>query len=186
MLCPTCQTVALTTLERCPSCGQELRRVVPEGALTSVAAVVPPCPGDNHSTATVPSAAAESPIVGTFAGLRERPELALIVAEPVARRLPLLARVPELPALAWRQPVVRAVVKTGAGALVLSLAVRAARQALAGRGRAGVSPPHDALPRLLAELLPPEEPARRHTSVRRAPAAEVTEVLLYARRVARR
>ncbi len=83
--------------------------------------------------------------------------------------------------LAWQQPAVRSAVKTGAGAILLSLAMRAARQwLLEPRHRRTVT---NALEPALGELLRPAEGERRRWSQR---GVEVTETFIYVRRTVRR
>jgi len=185
MRCPTCQAVVLETRERCPVCGEALRPIAPADAIATPEAMMTSCASGDNGATTPPPYASGRPAVGAFGGGPEGLKVTLILAEPEARRPPVLARLPELPALAWRHPVVRAVVKSGAGALALSLAVRAAQRMLAGSGRVA-APLTGRAPRRLAETLRAVEPAPAHGGVRRGPAIEVTEVFIYARRVLHR
>jgi hypothetical protein len=104
---------------------------------------------------------------------------ALAVAEPSGPfALPVPMRLAELTLVAWRQPAVRAAVKTGASALALSLALRAARHILTHPGaRRAVT--RSALPSLSGLLQPESSDGREH-------GAMVIETYVYMRRVIRR
>ncbi|HEX8033265.1 MAG TPA: hypothetical protein VF510_05435, partial [Ktedonobacterales bacterium] len=97
------------------------------------------------------------------------------------KQISLLTRIPELSLLAWQQPAVRSAVKTGAGAIMLSLAMRAARQwLLEPRNRRAVT---DSLGSALGELLRPAEGEQRP---RQGHGVEVSETFIYVRRTFRR
>jgi hypothetical protein len=108
---------------------------------------------------------------------------ALVVAGPEPAPAPLIKRLPELTALAWRQPIVRAAVKTGAGAITLSLALSLARRALVRSAARAASP---TLPSLLMETLGQRERPRARRP-RRGDERDIMieEVYIYARRVTR-
>jgi hypothetical protein len=102
-----------------------------------------------------------------------------------------------LPALAWRQPAVRAAVRTGASALALSLALRlagrwamshGARQMVRQAGHASLLP---ALSEMLNEGLDQGNGAhgvrgmremKRRRTIRRVRRGQVTETLIFIRR----
>ncbi len=98
--------------------------------------------------------------------------------------IPRWPRWRSLPALAWRQPVVRSAVKTGVSAVALSVALRVAGRALASRG-ARMAASESLLP-TLADLIAPSEsdarPARRTRRARRTRGEQVSEVFIYLRR----
>jgi hypothetical protein len=115
-----------------------------------------------------------------LAGTSSGTGTALAVIPERARGAPALRRLSGVPALLWRQPGVRAAVKTGAGTVMLTLALRAARQVAARRSLYGAS--GSMLP-TLADLLRGPEEARRRQGTR---TAQVTETFIYIRRVTRR
>jgi hypothetical protein len=115
----------------------------------------------------------------------EQVERALVVRRQPEAPVTVFERVTALPALAWSQPAVRAVVKTSAGAVALALAARAARRWLAGSPR-----PRGAGERLLPALAdalgsPQNRPRTRHERGS-DDGALVVETFIYARRVIRR
>lgn len=109
---------------------------------------------------------------------------ALVPATPA---YPALAALAQLPALAWRQPVVRSAVKTGASAVALSVAIRIAGKVLASRGAREVA--RESLLPALADLIAPAEseprPLRRLRRGRRARGEPISEVFIYMRRTVR-
>lgn len=96
-----------------------------------------------------------------------------------------LARLPALAALAWRQPVVRSVVTTGASAVALSLVWRVAGAAFSGRraGRALLAE-SDGLSPLVGDLLSGAKLSKRLT--RRGRRGMIIEEMVYIRRVLRK
>ncbi len=165
MICSTCHTTVEVVEAPCPACGCPPGAVV-EGSLaesSGQAAIPLELPAD------IPTGAASKQI-GTLAPAPVRARPTQVV----------LAALPRFPALLWRQPVVRAAVRTGASAIALSLAVRMAERVLADRG-ARSAIPDDHLPPL-ARWLEPSSPARGPRRRRRG-SAEVTETLIYIRRV---
>lgn len=198
MLCPSCHTEILDAPERCPACGGPLSLA----DLTSATPPARPEPSDaattsgkNGNTAALPAAASRESGDGAAAkngknGNAPRSEdtapeavTTLVLAGPGQTHMSLVRRLPELTALAWRQPAVRAAVKTGASTLALTLALSVARRALAARaGRAETS----TLPSLLLETLRKGE---RQPAGRTGPSADrdivVEEIFIYARRVTR-
>lgn len=199
MLCPSCHTAILDAPERCPACGEPL-------SLADLATATPSARPETSDAATKSGengkagalsaatsletgdgAAAKSGKNGNIArseDVEHEAVTTLVLANPGRAHMPLVRRLPELTALAWRQPAVRAAVKTGASTLVLSLALNVARRTLAARAGRADSP---SLPSLLLEGLGKGErqPARH---IR--PSADrdilVEEVIIYARRVTRR
>ena len=82
--------------------------------------------------------------------------------------------------VAWRQPAVRAAVRTGASAVALSVALRVAGRLVTSRSARRVAT-QAALPGML-DLL---DPGERQTS-RRGHGVEVSETFIYVRRITRR
>ncbi len=164
MFCPSCQLAVPGAPRSCPACGGSLRDVSPVDAVELVEA----------GGASAESSGSETGV--TLVATREIAPL----ADPPA--LPALVRLRELPALAWRQPVVRAAVRTGASTLALSLALRAARALVSARS-SSVALPRGAAP-TLAEMLQPRG------AVRDLPPGEsqveIVETFVYVRRVVRR
>lgn len=169
MFCPTCQTVLREAPELCPACGETMRPIAASDAVEVV-------------EGTAESGVYTAVRLDEVSGIDDVPAQSFALVAPSRQpALPVLARLPELTAQVWRQPAVRAAVKTGASAIALSLAVRAARVALSGRGprRALTS---TALP-ALSDLLAPRESA---LPSQRAQYGEVVETYIYMRRVIRR
>jgi hypothetical protein len=174
MFCPSCQLVVqgdagspVEVAAPCPVCGGTLRDISAADAVEMVEATA------SLGGAGEPAADGAADASRAVVRVPERP-------------LPLsLSRLSALPALAWRQPVVRAAVRTGASALALSLAVRAARAIVVGR-RARATMTDTVLP-TVAELLqsPRSTPTARPTSGL-APRVEIVETFIYVRRIVRR
>lgn len=103
---------------------------------------------------------------------------------PTTLAYPILATLAQLPALAWRQPVVRSAVKTGASAVALTVAMRVAGKVFASRGAREVA--RESLLPALADLISPAEsdprPLRRS---RRARGEQISEIFIYMRRTVR-
>ncbi|MGZ3582131.1 MAG: hypothetical protein ACXWP6_05240 [Ktedonobacterales bacterium] len=168
MFCPTCQTVMRVNGARCPTCGDGIHPI----QTTDVVEVVESSAA--YAEGEVPNANGDAAIAIT-----EAVDSTLVPSGK--KQLSLLARLPELSVLAWQQPTVRSAVKTGAGAIMLSLAMRAARQWLsAPRNRRAVT---DSLGSALGELLRPAEGEQRPWP---GNGVEVTETLIYVRRYVRR
>lgn len=168
MFCPTCQTVMRVDGALCPTCGDATHPI----QATDVVEVV-------ESSAAYTEGAAPDMNGDVAITITKARDTALVPSEkkPIA----LLARLPELSMLAWQQPAVRSAVKTGAGAILLSLAMRAARQwLLEPRHRRAVT---DSLGPALGELLRPAEGEQRR---QRGRGVEVTETFIYVRRTFRR
>lgn len=169
MECPTCLTDLREAPGRCPVCGADLARMdatvslpIAEGVVEGVVREAAPDGERLESTAAVHT---------------------LTVVRPAERQVSLLQRAAQLPALAWQRPAVRAAVKTGASAVVLSLAARAARQWL----RPSIprrSVPASALPALV-DALRERDPAN-HASDPYDQGVVVSETFVYIRRVIRR
>ena len=166
MFCPSCQTVVRGGPGFCPTCGDTMRDVSATDAVEVVevtAAVMPGMPAD-VSAYNDPS--------------RERDTtMALAVRRPTGDLAPALARAGQLALAAWRQPAVRAAVKTGTTAVALSLAVRAARQAMVP-SRARRAATRTMLPSLADLMARENEPNRGDY--------QVVETVFYMRRVVRR
>lgn len=162
MFCPACQAVLASGVERCPSCDAALRQA-------SAA----------DSTALVE---AEAVTLAAEPEVQREPGTAIVVRGAQGRALAPLARMTRLPALAWRRPAVRAAVKTGASAVALSLALRAARTLLAARRQAARQPaPASSLLPALADLLRAPEPSRAAGGHDRGQARVVSETIIYIR-----
>ncbi|HEV2404207.1 MAG TPA: hypothetical protein VGR88_02075, partial [Ktedonobacterales bacterium] len=116
-----------------------------------------------------------TPGASLLPAIRERPETRV------------LARLPRLTVVAWSQPKVRAAMKTGASALALTLAMRAAGRMLTDRrSRGGAS---RAVGSLLGEALRPTRPTRASDSASHGEMVEILETYISVRtvrRVARR
>jgi hypothetical protein len=95
-----------------------------------------------------------------------------------------LANLPQLAALAWRQPAVRSVVKTGASAVALSLVWRVAGAALTGRRSARALASSESLAPLVGEALRGATRGKRLR--RRGRRGEIVEEIVYIRRIFRR
>lgn len=165
MFCPTCQMVVPDGPGVCPACGDTLRDLAATDEIEVVEVTAELMP----DVATVPPDGSAIPDA--------IPATALAVRPAAAELSPALTRAGQLAIAAWRQPAVRAAVKTGASAVALSLAFRAARQALASpSARRAVA--RDALPSL-SDLFHTgnEPPDGRYV---------VVETYIYMRRVVRR
>jgi len=168
MFCPTCQTVMRVNGARCPTCGNAIHPI----QATDVVEVV-------ESSAAC--AEGEVPDVNGDAALAITGAMDTTLVPSGKKSMSLLARLPELSLLAWQQPAVRSVVKTGAGAIMLSLAMRAVRQwLLEPRIRRAVT---DSVGSALGELLRPAEGEQRPPQVH---GVVVTETFIYVRRTYRR
>lgn len=164
MYCPTCQMAVRDSYDYCPTCGGTMRDVAETDDIEVVevtAEVMPETP-----TTSTSQPATNDDIIRTLA-----------VRRPSGELTPTLSRAREVALAAWRQPAVRAAVRTGASAVALSLAMRIARQALASpRARRTVT--RTALP-ALSDFFRPE--AERPTGE-----YEVVETIFYMRRIVRR
>lgn len=120
MFCPTCQTVVFDGPGFCPTCGDTMREVAPADEIEVVevtAELLPDAPPDAS-----PAHTPRDPVAST--------STALAVRRTDETLSPALVRAGRFALAAWRQPAVRAAVKTGASAVALSVALRVARQAL--------------------------------------------------------
>lgn len=175
MYCPTCQLALVETVEACPTCGDSLRPLAASDVVRSVE-------GMAHSEILPPSSD-ETPFDG------EATSDGVSLLPVVSRRgeTRMLTRLPELTALVWREPRVRAAVKTGAGAIALSLAMRAAGRMLTDRRSRPVA--LRAATSLLGERLRPQ---RRRASGPSSTSGEIFEIMetyisvRHVRRVVRR
>jgi hypothetical protein len=179
MWCSTCQSVVPTHDERagesrCPDCGGALRPMT----TTADAAVTSESLAQQawHGGALDDEAPAEHV---------EQIERALVVRRQPEAPVTMFERVTALPALAWRQPVVRSVVKTGAGAVALALVTRAARRWLAGPQR-GRGAGERLLPAIADALGSPQNGPRPRRERGSDEGALVVETFIYARRVIHR
>jgi hypothetical protein len=169
MFCPSCQLVVAEAPEACPACGGALRDV---GAADTVELV--------EATASIAGTDTDSG-ASTHAGTAGSNTRA-VARLPRPGAVPALARLAELPALAWRQPAVRSAVRTGAGALALSLVVHAARTAISSR-RARGRVTEGVVPAVL-RALHPQTPGR--SAEERDQAAVDFETFIYVRQTVRR
>lgn len=119
MYCPTCQLALIEMVEVCPTCGEPMRAIEPTDAVRSVEGVAhgESLPGDD--------------VEMSASGARSEPSLLPAISRSGDTRV--MTRLPRLTALVWSQPKVRAAVRTGAGAVALSLAMRAASRVLSDR-----------------------------------------------------
>lgn len=168
MFCPTCQMVMRVNGARCPTCGDGIHPI----QATDIVEV------DENSAAYVEG---EIPDANEDAAVAITEAVDITLVPSGKKQISLLARLPELSVLAWQQPAVRSAVKTGAGAIMLSLAMRAARQWLLELGNRRTLT--DSLGPTLRELLRPAEGDQRPWP---GHGVEVTEAFIYVRRTFRR
>ena len=181
MYCPTCQMIlaasdALTAETWCPVCGAAMRAQTTADAVGTTGNAVMRMEG-------VPE---QHWICGYVpADYDPKPPMAVILRRQKEDAVAMFKRAAALPALAWRQPAVRAAVKAGAGAVALSLAARAARTWLA-QPRRGRATGQRLLPSLADALGSPN--SRAGVRRERGPdeATVVIETFIYARHVIRR
>ncbi|HLZ23592.1 MAG TPA: hypothetical protein VKQ30_15880 [Ktedonobacterales bacterium] len=162
MFCPTCQTVVWSAPDICPTCGGMMREVAAGDSVEVVegsAELGVGEPAKDDATSSEMSALAVAGSSGRVT-------------------LPAPVRLAEVSVAAWRQPAVRAAIKTGASALALTLAMRAARHMLA-RPPARRAAIRTVLP-TLSDLLQSEAPDGRERGTM------VIETFVYVRRVIRR
>jgi len=171
MECPACLTVLWEAPGRCPVCGADLTRA-DIAASTSVDRV------DTIVEGKVREAAPDGEPLESAAAIHT-----LTVVRPAEQQVSLLQRASRLPALAWQRPAVRAAVKTGASAVALSLAARAARQWLRPSA-ARRSMANSALPPLMDALR--ERGLARDNGSPHDQGVVVSETFVYIRRVIRR
>jgi hypothetical protein len=100
---------------------------------------------------------------------------------PVAPAHPALTALARLPVLAWRQPILRSALKTGASALALTVALRLAGRMVASRGGRQVA--RESLLPAVADLL--QQGENEQPITRRGRSGEVTETFIYIRRTVR-
>lgn len=176
MYCPTCQLALVETVELCPTCGDPARLLTAGDIVRSVEGIA-----QSESIAATPNE-------GLLAdgAPPQSASLLPVVSRPGETRA--LAPLPQLTALVWREPRVRAAVRTGAGAIALSLVMRAAGRMLSDRRSRGVAT--RAATSLLSDRLRP--PARRASGSSSTDAGEIFEVMetyisvRHVRRVVRR
>jgi hypothetical protein len=108
------------------------------------------------------------------------PESTALAVVPQQRPRSVLAALSHAGVVAWRQPAVRAVVRTGASAVALSVALRVAGRLVTSRSARQIAT-QAALPGL-TELLAPGE----QRVARRGRDVEVSETFIYMRRITRR
>lgn len=171
MYCPTCQTVMRVDEALCPTCGDAIHPI----RATDVVEVV-----ESSATSAAFAERVDFDTSGdTVITITGAMDAALVASGK--KPMSLLARLPELSLLAWRQPAIRSAVKTGAGAIMLSLTMRAARQWLLEPRRRRTAT--DSLRPALGELLRPTVREQRRWQGR---GVEVTETFIYIRRTLRR
>ena len=168
MYCPTCQSALAEIAEACPTCGDDLRPIEATDTVLSV------------EGAARADAIPDSPDAPSLVGEAETDRASLLPV--VSRRgdTRAIARLPQLSVLAWRQPGVRAAVKTGAGAIALSLAMRAAGRMLTDRRSRSLA--SRAVTSLLGEQL---RPARPSGAPSHSETFEIMETYISVRRVRR-
>lgn len=179
MFCPTCQVVVRSRSGPCPACGTVMRVVTTHDAIEVVDASSPVIVDSLDSSALQTHATYD--VVTTSSAV----STAVEPVNPRGRALTLLARLPELSLQAWQQPVVRSAVRTGLGAVALSLAARGARRMVQGqvarRGlAASISP---SLVRVDDVLRATGSRSRQPAKGRRA--IQVSETIIIIRRAAR-
>ena len=125
--------------------------------------------------AAAPEWASEGEGVATSA----MPASTALTVVPQQRPRSVLAALSHAGALAWRQPVVRSAVRTGASAVALSVALRVAGRLVTSRNARRVAT-SAALPALTELLEPGERPIRR-----RGRGVEISETFIYVRRITR-
>ena len=108
------------------------------------------------------------------------PESTALTIAPQQPQRSVLAALAHAGAVAWRQPAVRAAVRTGATAVALSVALRMAGRLVTSRSARQVAT-QAALPGLAELLEPGDQRVARHGR-----GSEVTETFIYTRRVTRR
>ena len=162
MYCPTCQLALVETVETCPTCGDPLRPLASSDLVLSVEGVA--------QGETV----AASPDDTLRAGDTQPGDDSLLPVVIQRGETRMLPRLPELTTLVWREPRVRAAVKTGASAIALSLAMRAAGKMLANRRTRPVA--LRAATSLLGERLRPL-PRRVSASDSSAGGGEIFEIM---------
>lgn len=164
LYCAMCGAGAAPDASYCVACGQPLQTRLGRRNLTSVRIVEAEAQTE-----------AESPQSETQA------ETALTTQD--GERMSALAA--RLATLAWRQPVVRAAVQTGASALALSVVWRVAGAALAGgKARRALLPAANSLAPMVGDLLREAAPSKRLR--RRGRNGEIVEEVIYIRRIMRR
>jgi hypothetical protein len=162
--CPACGASATREASYCVACGQPIRR------LAAVRVV--------EADGLEPSATPD-----------ERPGQMALASEAThgMKALTLGERLTTLASVAWRQPAVRSAVKTGAGAVALSLVWRVAGAALRGgqaRRMLLAQAESESLAPMVNELLRGATPGKRLR--RRGRHGEIVEEMVYVRRVFRR
>jgi len=173
MECAHCRAALRADDAVCPACGRPApaaRATIVEGTILPDVNPAPP-PGE---FASPPPGAAEETIP---------PARALVPAQPAH---PALAALAHLPACAWRRPAVRSAVKTGAGAVALTVALRLAGRWVTSRGARQAA--GESLLPALADLLAQGEDGRaiaRRAIARRGRHGEITETFIYLRRTVR-
>jgi hypothetical protein len=180
MYCPTCQTAVAAGDERadeqrCAICGAEMQAETAEDAVETI----------GNAVVRVEGAPEHHWICGYLPEYAQKPPMAVILRRRKQEVVTKFERVAALPALAWRQPAVRAAVKTGAGAVALSLAAHAARRCLEG-SHWGHASGEGLLPALVDALGSQERRPRMRSERGPDEGALVVETFIYARRVIRR
>lgn len=170
LYCPTCGASAAPDANYCIACGQPLQPLHGRPSRRSLA----PVRIIEAESQTEPDAPEEP-----------QPETALATQAEPAEEPRALAALPRLAALAWRQPVVRSAVTTGASAVALSLVWRVAGAALSGgKARRMLLPEGESMAPLVGDLLRGATPSKRLR--RRGRRGEIVEEVVYIRRIFRR
>lgn len=180
MVCPACLTDPRDLREApsvCPVCGAHLTA---GESVTSIADDIV----EDVVEGVVREAAPDGEPLQSAGAVQS-----LTVVRPVERQVSLLQRAARLPALAWQRPAVRAAVRTGASAVALSLAARAARHWLRPGAPSIPSAPRraraeSALPALMDAFH--ERDLARRPDDQRDQGIVVSETFVYIRRVIRR
>jgi hypothetical protein len=161
MICPTCKAVVDVLEGTCPTCQRDpAYRSIVEGSLVDA----PPT---------------RTPAPVALDDLEQQGSSLFSMVTSASSSHSLVTVLPKVPALLWRQPVVRAAVRTGASAIALSLTVRMARRVLAQRS-VTASAVDSGLLALAKQLAPDARPkSARHRGHRHV---EITETLIYIQR----
>ena len=175
MRCAHCHH-ELTVGERaCPACGREAGAV---DALVELRVVEGWIEANELDRLTRPAAHEAAP--------DEKYNRALVPVTSAAH--PALTALARLPSRAWRQPIVRSAVKTGASALALTVALRLVRR-IAGRmvaSRGGRQVTRASVLPMLTDILRQGENGRDGRAItRRGRSGEVIETFIYLRRTVR-
>jgi len=171
MKCAHCHHELAAGERTCPACGREVGSQDAHAASRVVEGSIESSELDRLDRITACEAALDNKVSRALA--------------PVAPAHPALTALARLPVLAWRQPIVRSAVKTGASALALTVALRLAGRMVASRGGRQVA--RESLLPAVADLLQQGENGQPITQpiTRRSGHGEISETFVYIRRTVR-